>query len=181
MNTERLPYPSPENHPPELPSANMVRMWAHSPATLRPGMALGTACISSLSIPVNLREILSLFCGVKFECQYIWVRHINDAKKAGVTASQIDALQNRDLQNPEAWDERDIAFLAFLDEVIDSPVARDESFLEASKWFDERQLVEIIIAQVRLMELLLFFPDPQVSHHRRGSITCGRAFLQHYE
>jgi alkylhydroperoxidase family enzyme len=145
---ERLPYPSPENYPPELPSANMLRMWAHSPATLRPGLALGTACISSLSIPVNLREILTLFCAVKFQCQYIWIRHINGAKKEGVTASQINALQNRDLRNPEVWDERQIAFLVFLDEVIDCPVARDESFHEASKYFDERQLVEMITAQV---------------------------------
>lgn len=128
----------------------MLRMWAHSPATLHPGLALGTACISSLSIPVNLREILTLFCAVKFQCQYIWVRHIDGAKKGGVTASQIDALQNRDLRNPEVWDERQIAFLGFLDEVIDIPVTRDESFFEARKWFDERQLVEIITAQVRL-------------------------------
>lgn len=176
---ERLQYPSPENYPPELPSANMVRMWAHSPATLRPGMALGTACISSLSIPVKMRQILTLLCAVKFHCQYIWTRHINDAQKAGVTASQIDALLNRDLRNPEVWNEREIAFLVFLDEVIDSPVARDGSFLEASKWFDERQLVEIITAQVRLN--CYCFWDAQVSDYRRVSITCGLALLQHFE
>lgn len=154
---ERLPYPLPENYPPELPSANMLRMWAHSPATLRPVMALGTACISSLSISVDLREILALFCGVKFQSQYIWERHMNDAKKAGVTESQMSALQNGDFRNSEAWDERQIAFLIFLDEVIDSPVAGDESFDEARKWFDERQLVEIITAQVMKTQLLLFF------------------------
>jgi alkylhydroperoxidase family enzyme len=153
---ERLPYPPPEKFPPELPTANMLRMWAHSPATLRPGMALGTACISSLSIPVNLREVLALFCSVKFQCQYIWVRHIAGAKKAGVTSSQINALENRDLRNQEVWDEREIAFLIFLDEVINSPVARDETFIEANKWFDERQLVEIITAQVSKTQLLLF-------------------------
>jgi hypothetical protein len=72
----------------------------------------------------------------------------------------MNALQNRDLRNREVWDERGIAFLLFLDEVIDSPVAGDESFLEARKWFDERQLVEIITAQVSNTQLLLFFPDP---------------------
>jgi alkylhydroperoxidase family enzyme len=122
-------------------------------------MALGTACISSLSISVNLRETLALFCGIKLYSQYIWERHLNDAKKAGVTASQISALQNGDFRNPEAWDERQIAFLIFLDEVIDSPVAGDTSFVEARKWFDGRQLVEIITAQVSKTQLLLFFPD----------------------
>lgn len=109
-------------------------------------MALGTACISSLSIPVNLREILTLFCAVKFRCQYIWSRHIDGAKKEGITTSQLQALQDRDLRNPQVWDDKQIAFLVFLDEVIDRPEARDESFMEARKWFDDRQIVKIITA-----------------------------------
>jgi hypothetical protein len=104
-------------------------------------MVLGTACISSLSIPVNLREILTLLCAVKFRCQYIWSRHIDGAKKEGITASQLQALQDRDLRNPQAWDDKQIAFV-FL------PEARDEGFREARKWFDDRQIVEIFTAQV---------------------------------
>ncbi|KAL2801832.1 AhpD-like protein [Aspergillus granulosus] len=144
---ERLPYPPSTALLPELPTANMLRMLTHSPATLHPVLALGTACLSQISIPEALREVLALFCGIKFQSKYVWSRHIKDAVKRGVTVQQLDALQNRNFTNCQVWNERDIAFLRFLDEVIDLPAATDQTFLEARKWFDERQIVEIIIAQ----------------------------------
>lgn len=145
---ERIPYPAPESYPPELPLANMLRMWAHSPATFRPAMALGTACVNSLSISADLGEILALYCAVKFQCQYIWARHANDARSKGVTEIQLQALQSGDLRNLSSWDKKQVAFLAFLDEVIDLPQAKEETFQEARKWFDEKQIIEIITAQV---------------------------------
>lgn len=58
-------------------------------------------------------------------------------------------MQNLDISNREIWDEKELAFLAFLDEVIDNPEARDETFANVQKWFDSEQIVEIIVAQVR--------------------------------
>lgn len=122
-------------------------MWSHSPSTLHPGLALGTACISSLSLPAYVSELLTLYCSVKFQCGYIWSRHIDDAKKAGITDGQLKALQARDIRDRQVWEEKDVALLAFVDAVIDHPEANDSTFLEARKWFNDRQIVEIITAQ----------------------------------
>ncbi|UNI22277.1 hypothetical protein JDV02_008179 [Purpureocillium takamizusanense] len=143
----RLPYVSADSFPPGLPPANMLRMWAHSTATLRPGLALGTACITALSISPFHREALALYCSVKFECEYIWNRHTDDARKAGLTDSHLQALRSHDISNRDVWTEEQMALLAFLGDVIDRPEATDTTFLEAGKWFNEQQIVEIITAQ----------------------------------
>jgi alkylhydroperoxidase family enzyme len=132
----------------------MLRMLAHSPATLHPILALGTACLSQITLPESLRELLALFCGIKFGSKYVWSRHVGDALKRGVTRAQLDALQREDFVDTEVWSERDMVFLRFLGEVIDSPTAGDASFSEATKWFDNQQIMEILIAQVS-EELLL--------------------------
>ncbi|KAJ6442350.1 carboxymuconolactone decarboxylase family domain-containing protein [Purpureocillium lavendulum] len=144
---ERIPYPPADSFPPELPPANMLRMWSHSPATLRPGLGLGTACITALSISPALREALALYCSVKFDCDYIWTRHTDDAKNAGLTEDHFRALKDRNIQSLQVWSEQEVAFLVFLNDVIDKPEASDEALNEARKWFDDRQVVEIITAQ----------------------------------
>lgn len=145
----RIPYPPAESFPPELPGANMLRMWSHSVSTLRPGLALGTACISKISLPKYNRELLTLYCSVKFKSEYIWTRHVDGASKNGVTERQLQALKQGDIYNHDIWNEKSMAFLAFLDDVIDHPVATDDTFDEARRWFDDKQMVEMVTAQVR--------------------------------
>jgi len=147
----RLPYVSADSFPSELPPANMLRMWAHSTSTMRPGLALGTACITALSLSPFLRETLALYCSIKFECEYIWNRHTDDARNAGLTDTHLQALKDRDIGNRGVWTEEQVSFLAFLGDVIDRPEATNAAFSEARKWFDERQIVEIITAQVRIL------------------------------
>lgn len=165
----RIPYPPPDSFPAELPQANMLRMWSHSPSTLRPGMALGTACISNISISQYNKELLTLFCSVKFKCTYIWSRHINGAKKSGVTETQLQALKDEDIHNRNIWDEETVDFLTFVDEIIDHPRAKDETFNKAKKWFNEQQMVEIVTAQV---SWLLIAQAPPLTSHRAFTI-CG--------
>ncbi|KAJ0420336.1 AhpD-like protein [Aspergillus carlsbadensis] len=147
----RLPYPPPTALPANLPTANMLRMLAHSPTTLHPTLALGTAVLSQISLPEHLRELLALFCGLKFGSEYVWSRHVGDALKRGVTHAQLDALRSDDFAiaslDREIWSEKEVAFLRFLDEVIDSPTAGDAAFAEARRWFGKQEIVEILIAQ----------------------------------
>jgi alkylhydroperoxidase family enzyme len=151
---ERIPYPPIENYPPELPKANVLRMLSHSPETMRPMLALGTSCLSSLSLPPRLVQLLTLFCSVKFKSDYIWSRHLEDARKIGVTDAQFDALRSSNTRNPVVWGEKEIAFFRFLDQVTDGPEASDESVNEVKKFFDDKQIVEMIVAQVSRFPLL---------------------------
>ncbi|KAJ2983911.1 hypothetical protein NQ176_g345 [Zarea fungicola] len=125
----------------------MLRMWSHSVSTLMPGIALGTACISNISLSDYTKELLTLYCAVKFKCTYTWARHVNGAKAQGVTDSQLQALKDGIIQDRDVWDEQSVAFLAFLDETIDCPEASNETFNKAKKWFSDREMVEIVTAQ----------------------------------
>jgi hypothetical protein len=57
-------------------------------------------------------------------------------------------LGGGDFVDSDIWGEREVALFRFLGEVISSPTAGEEAFVEARRWFDDQQIVEILIAQV---------------------------------
>ncbi|KAL2834779.1 hypothetical protein BJY01DRAFT_252859 [Aspergillus pseudoustus] len=71
--------------------------------------------------------------------------------REGVTEAQVEALQEirkgGTLDQGEIWDDRQLALLRLLDQVINYSEPSDETFCEARKWFCKREIVEIITAQ----------------------------------
>jgi alkylhydroperoxidase family enzyme len=126
---------------------NIFRIWSHSPGTIRETVALAIACKTATSLPETFREILTLFCAKKLQCDYIWTRHVPGALKTGVKGEHVDALDQMDLTGA-IWSDKEKAFLAFVQAVFDAPNVDDLAFKNMQKYFSEREIVEILTMQV---------------------------------
>jgi alkylhydroperoxidase family enzyme len=155
---ERIQYPPASALPAGIPPANILRMWSHSSGTIKQSVALGVACITATSLPSHFRKLLFLFCAQKFQCEYMWVRHIDDAvdnPEDGLTKAQMAALEKKEwILDESIWSEDEQAFLNFVNEVIDSPTVSDAVFDAARKYFNEREIVEIITMQACILSIL---------------------------
>lgn len=94
-------------------------------------------------VDVRTKELLRLKLSKQHGCQFCNRSNTIDAKKAGITQDQVDAIF--DLESP-VWDEKDRAILALAEEMM---LQNMEGQLSADllarlkQYYDEGQVVEI--------------------------------------
>lgn len=84
--------------------------------------------------------MIALFCAQKLRCGYIWDRHIDDARKAGLSDAQFDALRRVDI-DATVWSDREKALLVFLDQVLGNPEVDSEVFDRMARLLVIRKLL----------------------------------------
>ena len=99
----RIPYPEVDKLPAELrtllkqANLNVFTLWAHSVNTIELVIRLGAAQFAKLELPRSIRELVTLFSGRANSADYEWFQHVALAKAAGVTDTQLAALDHLDL------------------------------------------------------------------------------------
>jgi alkylhydroperoxidase family enzyme len=145
----RIPYPEIDKLPAELrellkqTNLHIFNMWAHSVNTVEFAIRLGAAQFAKLELPRSIRELATLFVGRANSADYEWVQHVALAKAAGVTDAQIAALQQSNL-DPAVFSAEELAALRLVAAVVAGPKVSDDVFNSAQKYFNNRQLVELI-------------------------------------
>ncbi|KAF1812668.1 hypothetical protein P152DRAFT_449375 [Eremomyces bilateralis CBS 781.70] len=150
----RLPYPNYTYN--SRPTINAVKLLAYSPSTADHWTAIGTAHFRSLSLSRKLRELATLYLSVRFGSSYEWDHHIMLSEKAGITETQRETLQaasSRDAGHfangggNEVFERREVAMLSFLEAIVRGPEVKDELWGETTRYFNEREIVELISLQ----------------------------------
>lgn len=149
---QRIPLAEIESMPEDVQAAfralpvrlNIFRMMAHSPTAFRPLMRLGSAILSAQQLDAGLREYAILLAVHSYGGKYEWIQHVPIAKACGATDEQIAALENRDL-GASCFDEKEKAFLAFVDECARDVRCSDATFARMKKHFSDREIVETIL------------------------------------
>jgi len=151
----RLPYPNYTYN--SRPTINAIKLLAYAPTLADHWTAVGTAHFRSLDLSKMLRELATLYLSARFQSSYEWDHHIQLSARAGVTEVQREIL--RDVAVKDAnffanggregeFEEREMAMLTFLEAIIRGPEVSDKLWEETTKYFSEREIVELFSLQV---------------------------------
>ena len=149
---QRIPLVDIETAPEEVQSAfralpvplNIFRMMAHASTSFRPLMRLGASILSAQQLDAELREYAILMAVQSYGGRYEWIQHVPIAEACGATAEQIAAVENREFAAP-CFDEKEKAFLAFVDESAKNVRCSDATFAAMKEHFSDREIVETIL------------------------------------
>jgi 4-carboxymuconolactone decarboxylase len=158
-----------------LPPLNIFRTLAHAETTFRPFLRFGGAVLTRMRLDPLVREVAILVVAREAEARYEWIQHEAIAKQVGATDAQIAALEAR--SDPHgAFDPAQAAAIEFAAAVTHSPRVGDELFAQVRAHFDDREIVELLLAigdylmLARVMTVLeIDLDDPAAT----GSIVGG--------
>jgi len=148
----RIPLVDIDQAPTELQEAfqalpvqlNIFRMMAHAPNSFRPLMRLGSSILSAQQLEPELREYAILLAAGSYGGRYEWIQHVPIAEACGASQEQIDAVEKGRL-DAACFDEKERAFLAFVDESAKKVRCSDATFAAMKKYFSDREIVETIL------------------------------------
>jgi alkylhydroperoxidase family enzyme len=121
----RLPYIDPAQAPApvrealeRVPPLNIFRMMANAETAFRPWLRWGSTLLTDLALDPRLRELAILrVARITPHAEYEWVQHVPLAKAAGVSDTQVDALE-RDESEADCFSDAEKALLGFTTEVV---------------------------------------------------------------
>lgn len=123
---------------------NIFRMMAHASTSFRPLMRLGASILSAQQLDPELREYAILLAARSYGGRYEWIQHVPIAEACGASREQIEAVEKGDLA-AACFDEREKAFLAFVDASAREIRCSDEIFAAMKARFSDREIVETIV------------------------------------
>lgn len=128
-----------------LPPLNIFRTLAHAETAFRPFLRFGGAVLGGLQLDPLLRELAILVVARDAEAHYEWIQHVAIAKAVGASEAQIAAIESG-TTDPAAFDVRQAAAVEFTRAVVRSPRVEDELFARVRDQFDDREIVELLLA-----------------------------------
>ena len=140
MTTEQRDIVQPQVEDGKLP--NLYATMIHHPGLYVPRLKFGSYLQRDSLLPPATRELLILRTAHLIRSDYEWVHHVAAAKAAGLSEQDI----RRIAQGPQAngWNEQQAAVLRAADELRREAFVRDDTWKVLSKYYDTKQLVEII-------------------------------------
>lgn len=173
----RLPYIDAESVPDRVraaldlvPPLNVFRMLAHAETVFEPWLRMSGAILSQLELAPELRELAILQVAKQAEAEYEWVQHVAIGTHAGLTAEQIQAVEEGHIATAPCLGEAERAVLALTRAVVAGPHVGDELFAEARRHLGPRELVELLmtignyLALARVMTVLELEVDDAVAN-----------------
>jgi len=129
---------------PDFEFPNLYRVMGHSPEMLRAWVAFAWPLRLKATTARSLRELLILrgaqVCNAKFE----WAHHVPMAFSAGVSRTQIDALEH--WREADCFDARQRAALRLAEEVSIGPAATPAAIAELRACgFTDAEVVELTL------------------------------------
>lgn len=123
---------------------NLFRMLAHAGTTGKRVLSLGSALLSQLELQPNVRELAILQVAHESGATYEWVQHVPLARSAGVTQTQIEAIEQGSLSSG-LFTSREQQVLLFTKEVYSGRTISDEDFAAMTHVFTSREIVELLL------------------------------------
>jgi AhpD family alkylhydroperoxidase len=167
----RVPYLSREDATPDtkevwnrveaerkLPTANIFRAMMNSPVLLNGFLTYANALRDGSELSPKLRELAILTVGHTTGSQYEITHHQSHARKAGVTAEQLAAID--DFETSEHFDDLERAVMRLAKESTVDVDVTENRWADVAGHLDDKQMVELALtiawynSGVRIMGLL---------------------------
>jgi 4-carboxymuconolactone decarboxylase len=119
-------------------------VWYRVPELAEPANLLHNAFRLNGTMDRRLFEMLILLVAHKYGAKYVWSHHVNQALKAGLARSTIDAIAGDREPRFEQHDEK--FYYDVIQELLDSKTLRDATYREALSHLGEALLIEVVTA-----------------------------------
>jgi 4-carboxymuconolactone decarboxylase len=151
------------------PPLNLYRMLPHAGPAAVGFLKIGGALLRQNEIDATLREIAILRVGLLSDASYEVHQHRRVARNVGLSDAKVAALEpGRDLS---ALDERERFVLAFTDQLFHHVKAPDEMFLQAQRYFNAREISELVLTVGFYMMVSRFLENFEVDIEAPGTIV----------
>jgi alkylhydroperoxidase family enzyme len=127
----------------DLEILNVHRMVAHSEASVREFIRLGSRLLTKPHLNPRLRELVILRIAQLHGARYEWAHHVPIALQAGVSMEQIRNLALSEASN--CFIEEEKAVLRYTEELFRENQPTNETFTSASRFLDHAALVELTL------------------------------------
>lgn len=182
LHVARLPYADRDSASPEVREvfrnleqtearvANVYRMVGHSRAALLRLVGLGYALLTGAELDAKLREIAVLRVAMLGGSQSEWERHVVRGRQGGVSDAQIADLAQ--WAGSSAFDEKEEAVLAYVDEMMGDSSVKDNTFARVSGFLNETEIVELTLSALFWGMMARFLVALQVDANE-GTLRLG--------
>ncbi len=149
-----------------LPPLRLTGAIAHAEDALLPHLRLGAALLTKTELSPAHRELAILRLAAVTGARYCRTQHDALAPAAGLSASEIAAAEEPELEAGE-WGEPELLLLRFVDELLADDGASAASVAALGEHFSEREIVELILIVGRwrmiamLVNALDIEPEPE--------------------
>lgn len=143
----------------------VFRALAHAHTNIVPLMKLGRSILAQQQLDAARRECLILLAMRLEGGAYEWAQHVEMALGVGVTRAQVDAIEALRLDEA-CFNAPERALLAFGRAVVEDVRIAEHTYATARAHFEQRELVEAVIAigfymlLARITEGFEVAPDP---------------------
>ena len=121
--------------------SNIVGIFAWHPALTKGFMTFNNHLFRS-TLSDRVRELVTVRACWLREGEYEWAQHVTLARKAGLSAEEIDAIG----EGPDAaiWGPPDAALLRSVDEMVNDRRIGDETWKQLAEHLDRQQLMDLV-------------------------------------
>ena len=120
-------------------AGNVLATLVHHPKLTRAFLRFSSYLLYGSTLPPRIRELVVLRVAHRRGCTYEWSHHVEIGMEAGLSDSDIAAVQSGD-----ANDEFDRAVLSAVDELDEKPNLSDQTWAALGERLDERQRMDLI-------------------------------------
>ena len=120
---------------------NLFKVMANSPEVGRAFLRLGNRILLKSRLNPRLRELAILRVGDLAKASYEFAQHVPIARRAGVTAEQIEALPA--WNGSPLFNDQERAVLQYTDEVAEKIRATDVTFGNIKVFLSDQEIVEL--------------------------------------
>src|SRR5271165_3677011 len=129
--------------PPERANArdtgNVLATMVRHPDLTRAYLKFNAYLLIDSTLSARVREIALLRIVHRRDCPYLWSHHVPIAQRAGLTASEIDAIRDGTVA-----DDQDRMVTRAVDELDEHSTISDLTWAELGRHFDDRQRLDLV-------------------------------------
>ena len=129
--------------PPERANArdagNVLATMVRHPDLTRAYLRFNAYLLIDSTLSARVREVALLRIVHRRDCSYLWSHHVPIAQRAGLTASEIDAIRDGEVTN-----DQDRVVVRAVDELDERSTISDATWAELGRHFDDRQRMDLV-------------------------------------
>jgi len=120
---------------------NVFKVLMNHPALVRRWTVFAGHVLRKQTLPVRERELLILRIGWLNQAGYEWAQHVLIARRAGITAEEIERVK----QGPKAgWQRDDAHLLQAVDDLFEHSVISDAIWAALSAKYSTEQMIDLV-------------------------------------
>ena len=124
---------------------NFFRMLGHSVGTFVPVIDLTNAIFKDLTISDYFKELAVLVVGAHSSTVYEWEQHVTIAQVAGVRQDQFVAIAENQLNDVDAFNEKERIFLRFVKTILEKDKAPGVLLKHVLQYFSLQEIADAMI------------------------------------